>query len=294
MASQPLHEANLSSGTYVSQANFQVCNANSSSSSSSSSTSAGEETHVAPDSSKMIDTMTNLFPWNITTKTVAPLRMEDIEVQINYRTPRIDHVASIWHQLGKRKTMREFLGNAKSLKNLYQSNSLGVALQFVRKGIKTTIVDMAGVLAQKSTTTTTATATHSANNITVVGGLQGVVACDILRVGRNKTQDDGGGLWCDSNSNLYMAGLETEVKSKNLKKDKSERALTEEQLQAINRALEEYDCGVWQHLQKYQEQGLLRFLYPSEHLFSTCNNLEMSPDIPFSTLLENVRRIAKS
>ena len=50
----------------------------------SSSASAGEETHVSPRSTEMIDAMTNLLPWNITTETVPPLRMEDIEVEINY------------------------------------------------------------------------------------------------------------------------------------------------------------------------------------------------------------------
>ena len=181
------------------------------------------------------------------------------------------------------------------------SNSLALALQFVRKGIKTTILDMAGVDEQKSNQDEQQQqkdeeeeTNHNANNITVVGGLNGVVACDILRMGRNKNQDDGGGLWCDSNSKLYMAGNKIQVKNMNKRSDKRERGLSEEQMQAINRAFEEYDCGVWQHLQKYQEQSLLRILYPSEHRFSTCNNLERSRDIHFPTLLENVRRIAES
>ena len=49
-----------------------------------SSASSGKETHVSPRSSKMIDVTMNLLPWNITTETVPPLRMEDIEVEINY------------------------------------------------------------------------------------------------------------------------------------------------------------------------------------------------------------------
>jgi hypothetical protein len=112
-------------------------------------------------------------------------------------------------------------------------------------------------------------------------------------MGRNKNQDDGGGLWCDSNSKLYMVGFEQEVTDKNKKSDKNERGLSDGQMQAINRAFEEYDCGVWQHLQKYQEQGLLRILYPSEHLFSTCN-LEGSPDLAFRVLLAKVRKIANN
>jgi len=280
----------------------------SSHSSSSSSASAGEETHLSPGSSEMIDAMTNLFPWNITTETVPPLRMEDIEVEINYRTPRIDHVASLWHQVGHYYgntgvTMKNFLIKSDSQSNstLTVVNSLALALQFVRKGIKTTILDMAGVEEhkfnqgeQQQQKDEEEEKNHNANNITVVGGLNGVVACDILRMGRNKNQDDGGGLWCDSNSKLYMAGNEIQHENLNKKSDEQERDLSEEQMQAIDRVFEEYDCGVWQHLQKYQEQGLLRILYPSEHRFSTCNNLERSRDISFPTLVETVRGIAKS
>ena len=73
------------------------------------------------------------------------------------------------------------------------TNSLALALQFVRKGIKTTILDMAGVDEQKSNQDEQQQqkdeeeeTNHNANNITVVRGLNGVMACDILRMGRNK------------------------------------------------------------------------------------------------------------
>jgi hypothetical protein len=295
----------------------------------------GEETHVSPDSSQIIDALVDLFPWDTTAavlsatataspdtnnnsigegqsskstgtssfRTVPPLRLEDIEIHINYRTPRIDHVVSIWHQLGGKKRFSKFLAKPQSSQNIYQSNSLALALQFVRKGIKTTIVDMAGAYEHKSRVISSNEPSSiqdeqheeemNSANITVVEGLQGVVACDILQMGRNKNQDDGGGLWCDSNSKLYMVGFEQEVTDKNKKSDKNERCLSDGQMQAINRAFEEYDCGVWQHLQKYQEQGLLRILYPSEHLFSTCN-LEGSPDLAFRVLLAKVRKIANN
>jgi hypothetical protein len=286
----------------------------------------GEETHVSPDSSQMIDALVDLFPWDTTAavlsatatalpdtnnnsigegqiskstgtssfRSVPPLRLEDIEIHINYRTPRIDHVVSIWHESGGKNRLSTFLAKPESSQNIYQSNSLALALQFVRKGIKTTIVDMAGAYEHKSRVQDEQHEEEmNSANITVVGGLQGVVACDILQMGRNKNQDDGGGLWCDSNSKLYMVGLRQNVTDKNKKSDKNERDLSDGQMQAINRAFEEYDCGVWQHLQKYQEQGLLRILYPSEHLFSTCN-LEGSPDLAFRVLLEKVRKIANN
>ena len=80
----------------------------------------GEETHVAPSSSAMIDDILDLLPFenpnttkalnvNGNPQNVTPLRLEDIEIQINYRTPRIDHVVSIWHQLGHNRDLRKFV-----------------------------------------------------------------------------------------------------------------------------------------------------------------------------------------
>ena len=63
----------------------------------------------------------------------------------------------------------------------------------------------------------------------------------------------------------------------------------------INRVFEEYDCGVWQHLKKYQEQGLLRVLYPSEYLFEACKPDESNPDISFyDSLLKAVEIASRS
>ena len=265
----------------------------------------GEETHVAPNSSAMIDDILDLLPFenpnatktlsvNSNPQNVPPLRLEDIEIQINYRTPRIDHVVSIWHQLGKKHSLREFivkLGGNRSEKSFYQLNSLALALQFVRKGIKTTIIDMKGVFENQALNSTSVATERgierTANNTTVVGGLLGVVACDILKMGTKP------GLLCDK-SILYLSNFDEPVKPKNTKRDKSFRNLTDVQMDEINRAFEEYDCGVWQHLKKYQEQGLFRILYPSEHLFESCNPDGNTPDISFRETLEKAGTIAYS
>ena len=152
-----------------------------------------------------------------------------------------------------------------------------MALQFVRKGIKTTIVDMAGVYEKESTEASTKELTleKDKNEMTEttstvdIGGLLGVVSCNILRIG-NKTN----GL-CDDSSHLQLQGREkmlTQISEiKNKKDDKTVTNLTEKQMEDINRAIEMYDCGAWQHLQKYQTKGLLRILSPSGQLFVTCN-----------------------
>lgn len=270
----------------------------------------GEETHISPDSGDMIDILLDLLPFEENLNKLdanghirtPPLQLEDIEIHINYRTPRIDHVVSIWHQLGRGVNLKKFVmqmgakrKERKNQRSFYQLNSLALALQFVRKGIKTTIVDMKGVFEMDSKNSTLASARSDIGNNatgTVVGGLQGVVACDILRMG---IDNDDPGIFCDDQSKLHLSNYEVPVESKNKKKDKSQRRLTDKQMEDINRVFEEYDCGVWQHLKKYQEQGLLRILYPSDHLFERCKPDNGSPDISFyDSLLKTVEIASQS
>jgi hypothetical protein len=256
---------------------------------------AGEATHMSPTSRNGIDAFLDVLPHTSRNFQNQPsLQLEDIEVHINYRYPRIDHLRSIWHERKDMETLREMLMNGE---NIYFLNSLALALQFVRRGIKTTIIDMAGVFEKESKESSTKeptlekdkNETTETTSIVVVGGLLGVVACDILRIG-NKSN----GL-CDDNSHLHLQGRESMLthtsKIKNKKDDKTTTKLTEKQMEDINRAIEMYDCGVWQHLQKYQAKGLLRILYPSEHMFAICNP-EGNKDISFRTLVKNMQEIA--
>jgi len=242
----------------------------------------GEETHVSPASSEMIDALLDIFPWDnknkstILPSSIPPLRLEDIEVHINYRTPRISHVKSIWHQLGKRTTLRAFLRNNNYRHHLYQSNSLALALQFARRGIKTSILDMRGVL-EKS-------ATNERDSEAGVGGLQGVVACEVLRMGEES------GL-CDEHSRLHLPGYKISLSKIHEKADKNVLNLTTKQLDEINRVMQEYDCSLWQHLEKYQAQGTLRILCPSENLFGDCNP-NGNRDVSFESTMQKLKEIA--
>lgn len=251
----------------------------------------GEDTHVAPHSGEMIDALLEVFPWDDSTTSSSasdgdsrtpPLLLEDIEVHINYRTPRIKHALSIWHQLGHSRPFRYFVSSSVGRHHLYQINSLALALQFVKRGIKTTIVDMSGVFEKESKDPTEKTTGYDSN--TSVGGLQGVVACEILRMGMNT------GL-CDDHNRLHLSGYVQPVEDKNNKGDLNLHNLTPEQMEEINTAFEQYDCGVWQHLKKYQDQGTFRILYPTENLFGTCD-LQGSRDISFKETLQNIEEIA--
>eukprot|EP00533_Pseudo-nitzschia_delicatissima_P002198 CAMPEP_0116096150 /NCGR_PEP_ID=MMETSP0327-20121206/10035_1 /TAXON_ID=44447 /ORGANISM="Pseudo-nitzschia delicatissima, Strain B596" /LENGTH=492 /DNA_ID=CAMNT_0003587849 /DNA_START=93 /DNA_END=1571 /DNA_ORIENTATION=+ len=245
----------------------------------------GEETHVAPASEEMIDALLGLFPWDNSESSsetsgdsrITPLKREEIEVHINYRTPKISHVRSIWHQLGKKNSLRTFLLKDNRRHNLYQSNSLGLALQFVRRGIKTSLLDMTGVAEHEITSEKT-------KSETIVGGLRGIVACDILQMGKNNNL-------CDDQSRLHLPEYNELVRDKNKKKDKNPIDLTPQQMDEINAVMEEYDCAVWQHLKKYQEQGTLRILYPGENLFGNCDPMG-NRDISFESTMDKVVEIA--
>jgi len=264
----------------------------------------GESTHVAESSSQMIDILLNVFPWQHrnehlgnTAKASASSsssvsspdkhallpNLEDMEVHIHYRSPRIDHVISIWHQNTHGETLRHFVQEMGSQDPpiLYQSNSLALALQFVRKGIKTTIVDMVGVSEHEASLVESDKLDSTGE--TIVGGIRGVVACDILRIGN--------GL-CDDQSRMRLPGYKHPPQDQNIKDDKRVRNLTEEQLMEIDRVFNEYDCGVWQHLQKYQNRGLLRILYPSQNLFASCNPHGKNRDVSFRETLEKAAAIA--
>lgn len=249
--------------------------------------SAGEEMHTDLHSSDVIDRLLDIFPLeNLATSysdangnVLEPLiEMDDIEIQVNLRTPRISHMTSIWHQLGRGITFRHFL-TTHMRQQLYQSNSLAVALQYVRKGLKTTIVDMEGVSTKKIKSEPRAGTTDS-----VIDGLQGVLACDILRL---RTTSD----LCDDDSRLYLSRYK-EPGDQNIKEDISVRNLTDEQMNEIARLFDEYDCSVWQYLKVYQEKGLLRILYPSENLFGSCNPDSGSRDITMVEILEKASEIA--
>merc|ERR1719276_617498 len=100
---------------------------------------------------------------------------------------------------------------------------------------------------------------------------------------------------CDNHSRLHLSNLsknKLSIKSViNKKGDPNIRNLTDKELEHMERALNDYDCSVWKHLQKYEETGKLRFLYKSKDLFATCNG-KQSKDISTYDVAEKLLRIA--
>ena len=255
----------------------------------------GEDLHISPSANKRINLLLDIMPWydnknkdtntndssnsnnNNNTRRRPELTLEDIEVVVNYRTPRISHMVSIWHQLGHEKTLQDFLitpPNGRSTgRGHYQLNSLGLALQFVRRGIKTTILDLKGVQEKEEAEEEQQqygdedkhNNNESTNNILEIGGLQGVIACDVLKV--SNMCNDRGKLMMSIDTTKNGTNEQPDnvaIVDKNKKDDKLERNLTEQQLNDIDEIINDYDCYVWKHLQKYNKKGTLRILYPSK------------------------------
>jgi hypothetical protein len=257
----------------------------------------GEELHVATDSAEKIQTLLDLFPWSNNNNATAPLKLEELEVHINYRTPRTGHLVSLWHEIGGSLgniTLREFL--AVHSQTFYATNSLAVALQFVRLGIHTTIIHMQGYFERQNNAADSKRNTDSetATNDVVVGGLGGVVACEVLHLGRSQGLcDDRNRLVLPSNApNNDLADTLAEAVRSNSKADPASRNMTSEGLAAVERAYSNYDCGVWRHLQKYQSGGTLRILYPSRDLFAGCDP-NGKDSVSFRALAQELASIAK-
>lgn len=254
----------------------------------------GEATYVEETSKNKIHRLLNLFPLNSDIRT-PPLRLNDIEVNINFRTPRVAHMASLWHEISggsQKRTMQEFIKSMIHI-HFHTINPLVQALQWTRAGVRTTILDMAGIKEKEAREFhANETSGNDVNDDGVIfDGMQGIVACDILQLGKK----NGTSNLCDNHSRLHLSNLsknKLSIKSViNKKGDPNIRNLTDKELEHMERALNDYDCSVWKHLQKYEETGKLRFLYKSKDLFATCNG-KQSKDISTYDVAEKLLRIA--
>ena len=265
----------------------------------------GEETYVMPRASRIIEKLLALLPWDDDGSTTmtdgiskttrndnnnairpAPLQLQDIEVQLSLRLPRFDHLASMWRQAGRELTLRDFL--IENAVGIMLIDSLGLALQYVREGLKTTIIDTSGVYEHEKMLEDYVSDQRSQKKTKktswIVGGQEGVIACDVLRMGRES------GL-CDDESRLHLPFNPNLPGSQNARSDQGNRDLTTDQVSRIERTLIAYDCGVWQHLRKYQEQGLFRILYPSKDLFSLCEPGMNNRNVTLVETMINIKRI---
>jgi len=138
-------------------------------------------------------------------------------IGIHYRTPRIDQLISLWHEVGKPGESLVHYILIELTKNSFVLNPLGLANFFVQRGYTVRIIDTGRVV--------------KAGELSVPSA----VACYILQVPEQCSSADGEGK------------SRTEIRH-NRKSDPGERMLNNETLQAINQLMVDYDCqyrGAW-------------------------------------------------
>jgi hypothetical protein len=98
-----------------------------------------------PFTDSMMDTTMKLLPFDDTER---PLQLDEVEAVVLYRSqPRVSHLRSIWKEVdhNTRNSFQLFLKNRPDL--FHMVDSLSIALKFLDRGMKTTIIDIHGVSA---------------------------------------------------------------------------------------------------------------------------------------------------
>jgi hypothetical protein len=99
---------------------------------------------VHSNSSFLMDAILNILPWNVS-GTSRKLKVDDVEVVLIHRTPRVKHLISVWHQMRMtNETFRNYLLK-RVLRHARFIDGLGVTQKFLERNISTTILDLNGV-----------------------------------------------------------------------------------------------------------------------------------------------------
>jgi len=193
---------------------------------------------------QLLSGILNGLPWNSNSASNEQLEgsNDDVTVVVKIRTPRVDHLASLWHQCCmKHMSFYEYITiHLPSSKNsLHSLDSLRVAEAFLKKGIRVILVDMEG-------------ATEKGYDIS------NVVACDVL--GARCTL--GKQIIGDTNAPNII-----NVKNHTL----AMVNVTDGQLALMEKSIRNYDCNFL----SIMEHKKLTTLYPDQLLkiFDACQNI---------------------
>jgi hypothetical protein len=152
---------------------------------------------------------------------------ENMIIGIQHRTPRMDHLISLWHHLGKQQeSLLDYMTKPTKpgLRSAaYSLNSLGLADFFVQRGHVVRILDTGSpsLLLEQRT----------------MMDLPIAVACHVLQISTNISHC----IESLGNNNTTTSSSGTS-KHLNQRSDPGERKVDTHTLQAINRLLMDYDC----------------------------------------------------
>jgi len=189
------------------------------------------------DGSLILEELLQIMPWNFNRQHYALKNLRimngtdsDVTMVVTYRTPRVDHLVSIWREWNQRRHKNNRLTFYEWI--LWTGNTLGAidSLKMVelfrKRGLYVILLDGEGMKSK---------------------GLDssGVVSCDIL------------GAKC--NEDKVVIGLEGQKITKNVKIGKGYVNLTKVQKDKIDDVMKFYDCKYYYLL----GDKMVNFLYPS-------------------------------
>jgi hypothetical protein len=161
----------------------------------------------------------------------------NVIIGIQHRTPRIDHLTSLWHHLGKKdESLLDYVTKPTKpgLFSVASSlNSLGLADFFAQRGHVVRILDT-GSLPSLLLKTATAAIPPTVLDLPIA------VACHVVQVSTNIRYciDSLGGPHYKNNNTKYY----------NQRSDPGVRGIDSRTLQAIDRLLMDYDCQLYHDL----------------------------------------------
>jgi hypothetical protein len=165
-----------------------------------------------------------------------------ITAAVMYRAPRLDHLISIWHEIGmpEGKSFYDYLMTLVPVEDwLRVLDSLLLAERLINRGINTVLIDLSGVK-------------KHGYDISLV------IACDVLDAE------------CDAEKH-FVGEENAKPKIKNKRHHSDAKVnVTDTQLDAIDKLIESYDCN-FQHILKNDK---LQVLYPNEleRIMNSCSS----------------------
>ena len=167
----------------------------------------------------------------------------DVVAAVNYRTPRIEHLKSLWRQVEANipsmhgKSFKDFLIEQESF---HEINSLGVAVEFLRRGVKTILINHTGMKEQQR-------------------DLCHVIACDVMMI---KDCTPSGYL------STVLGNENKRSEIMNAREDpKSGMELTDDQVQRIEHAMLMYECGIKRELEGFRTRQQFQVLFDHHKAF---------------------------
>lgn len=155
-----------------------------------------------------------------------------IVIGIQHRTPRIEQLISLWHQIGKDQTLLEFATDRKVLASEGRvMNSLGLADFFARQGYSVVVIDTGGMAAQEGEKVQ----------------LPIAAACYFLQMPCQTNQDGELGITVTKKNQANnvtrkeAAYIHSSI-TKNQREDSVERGIPSHILKKVNELFMEFDC----------------------------------------------------